>query len=261
MNSLENSQSIDVSSAQEIPLEEDNWQFDEFNDGVMKSVRTIQKEQLQKCINDYVKQLNGLALSLDEAADNYWSPVTSNNSEIVGTEFDLDENTSMVQIIQNASPNEELNKMLLVFGVLCSEIKFLKKMANEKFYPILLFYGEDQGTEKRDENDCESHEKITAFLPQIIELSKFIYQCQAVYRNLMCQLAAVHSKKHKSMLSGVNMSSIMDHLALLLGILLRLDEIILFNQVRFTVFSLTLNTIKRVFFVQLNRYFLLHTSV
>ncbi|XP_075262922.1 WASH complex subunit 4-like isoform X1 [Convolutriloba macropyga] len=233
MSALDASVESGEGNSSEIPLEQENWLFDAFNDGVMGDVRKMQKEALQKCVNDYSKQLNKFAAALDAPTSsftNYWNPITSNNCPIIDAEFETSENTNLSQLLLKASDDAELNKMLLVFTTLCDEIKYLKQLALDKYFPLLLFYGEDQQDFKADENDADSHEKITEFLPQIIECSHYIKRCHDVYRNFMCQLAAVYSKKQRHFLGGISITSLMDHVSLLLGILLRLDEIILFNQ-------------------------------
>ena len=210
---------------------EEDWQFDEFNDGVMKSVRTVEKEKLQTFVNRYLERLRGFTQTLETSADQYW---TSNCSRLVSATFDNEESTHVGQLVLNACKRTDLNKVFLVFSSLCAEIKFLKKMACDKFYPMLLMYGEDCVNEIPSEHDCKYHEKITAFLPEIINLSRFIARCQLVYKNFMCQLAATYfGGKKKQPFQGIYLTSLMDHLALLLGILLRLDEIISFNQVKF----------------------------
>lgn len=35
----------------------DEWQFDQFNEGVMKDVKKIQQQQLQTFVDDYAKQV------------------------------------------------------------------------------------------------------------------------------------------------------------------------------------------------------------
>ena len=208
---------------------EEDWQFDEFNDGVMKGVKTVEKEKLQTFINQYLEQLRGFTQALETSADQYW---TSNSSTLVSSRFDNEESTHVGQLVSNATKKPELNKVFLVFSSLCAEIKFLKKLACDKFYPMLLMYGEDCVNEIPSEHEVKYHEKITAFLPEIISLSRFIARCQLVYKNFLCQLAATYfGGKKKQPFQGVYVTTLMDHLAILMGILLRLDEIILFNQV------------------------------
>lgn len=50
------------------------------------------------------------------------------------------ERTTLLQLID--TDNKVLNKILVVFATLCAEVRYLQSEAKDKYYDIILFYGE-----------------------------------------------------------------------------------------------------------------------
>lgn len=107
------------------------------------------------------------------------------------------EQLSLVHIIQ--SDNVMMAKVLLALSSITDEMQTLNEHAKADYFNPLLFYGEDGNNTQNEEG--QAHVWISRMLPILQDLADFRGHCSRVVENALGQLAALHDKEAKKLIS------------------------------------------------------------
>ncbi len=146
-------------------------------------------------------------------------------------------------MLSTATSNPDLNKTVLAFSYLCSEIRWLQQTAEEKFYGPLTLFGVSDEAEEGARNEGQPpanppqpnsgpEAQMGRLLPFLVDLTNFLTRVNAVARNCINQLACLYHERQKLYLSTfkeVKLESVFEHLGALLRILITLDAIVTDN--------------------------------
>ncbi|PFX13788.1 WASH complex subunit 7 [Stylophora pistillata] len=216
---------------------EEGWHLDAFDDGSLKLVGEAQLKKYGQFLEEYASQLKAIEDALDDSVGDSW-------------DFSLDPIALQV-----------FNKVIMVFASLCREMDLLKhevrtsynhgkllkqflteaekaakallfvemgwaNMATTKFYTPLLLY-EEAGADKEQVQEGDNQVRLGRMLPLLQDISSFVIRAYEVVKNVIQQLASLHSKEGPKVMdvTGVHFTTVFEHLAGLLGVLITLDEI------------------------------------
>lgn len=131
------------------------------------------------------------------------------------------ENTNLFELIE--SDNKVINKILIVFGQLCNEIKAMKT-ESMIFGNNLLYFDEDLSQVTQPN---EILIRFSKFLEFLFKVKYFLQRCVAVGENLIKQLSALFEKEksYLNLQSSLHFQSVFNYLADLLMIFVLFDEI------------------------------------
>ncbi|XP_022808632.1 WASH complex subunit 4-like [Stylophora pistillata] len=199
---------------------EEGWHLDAFDDGSLKLVGEAQLKKYGQFLEEYASQLKAIEDALDDSVGDSW-------------DFSLDpialqtlpyEQSRMLELIK--TENKVFNKVIMVFASLCREMDLLKHEATTKFYTPLLLY-EEAGADKEQVQEGDNQVRLGRMLPLLQDISSFVIRAYEVVKNVIQQLASLHSKEGPKVMdvTGVHFTTVFEHLAGLLGVLITLDEI------------------------------------
>ncbi|XP_058950258.2 WASH complex subunit 4 [Pocillopora verrucosa] len=199
---------------------EEGWHLDAFDDGSLKLVGEAQLKKYGQFLEEYASQLKAIEDALDDSVGDSW-------------DFSLDpialqtlpyEQSRMLEIIK--TENKVFNKVIMVFASLCREMDQLKHEATTKFFTPLLLY-EEAGADKEQVQEGDNQVRLGRMLPLLQDISSFVTRAYEVVKNVIQQLASLHSKEGPKVMdvTGVHFTTVFEHLAGLLGVLITLDEI------------------------------------
>lgn len=232
---------------------------------------------MQGFVKDYSSHLAKLREALSDTVSEAWQ--TDAETQVINIDMQPVDTDHIAKMIH--TDNQQLNKVVLVFSVLCSEMKNLGDLAERKFYGPLTMFGHGQNmnlhhdgkeasgnpnngegggnsnNNKHSTNNNnyniksdESMEKsMGAFLPFLQDLSNFINRCYAVARNTVNQIACLYHERQKlyiSTFSKVRLEHVFECLGELCRILVTLDSIILDNTYIFDAWNSYKRMIKYV---------------
>ncbi|XP_027049103.1 WASH complex subunit 4-like [Pocillopora damicornis] len=199
---------------------EEGWHLDAFDDGSLKLVGEAQLKKYGQFLEEYASQLKAIEDALDDSVGDSW-------------DFSLDpialqtlpyEQSRMLELIK--TENKVFNKVIMVFASLCREMDQLKHEATTKFFTPLLLY-EEAGADKEQVQEGDNQVRLGRMLPLLQDISSFVTRAYEVVKNVIQQLASLHSKEGPKVMdvTGVHFTTVFEHLAGLLGVLITLDEI------------------------------------
>ncbi|XP_011270327.1 hypothetical protein CAOG_08707, partial [Capsaspora owczarzaki ATCC 30864] len=162
------------------------WFTDAFEDGSTAILSEGQLEGFHRFLGDYANQLQDIeeAIQVDSLSDS-WDP----ELDPIALSTAPFEAATVLDLVQ--TDNKVFNKVLAVFGAVCSELNELKHEAETKFYNVLLMYGETFEHTKLEEGDVQL--KIGRLLPLLQDLSNFVTRVQDVVKNTVQQLGALYT--------------------------------------------------------------------
>ncbi|RMX41703.1 hypothetical protein pdam_00019853 [Pocillopora damicornis] len=208
------------SSSRDYSKMEEGWHLDAFDDGSLKLVGEAQLKKYGQFLEEYASQLKAIEDALDDSVGDSW-------------DFSLDpialqtlpyEQSRMLELIK--TENKVFNKVIMVFASLCREMDQLKHEATTKFFTPLLLY-EEAGADKEQVQEGDNQVRLGRMLPLLQDISSFVTRAYEVVKNVIQQLASLHSKEGPKVMdvTGVHFTTVFEHLAGLLGVLITLDEI------------------------------------
>ncbi|XP_078343242.1 WASH complex subunit 4-like [Oculina patagonica] len=201
---------------------EEGWHLDAFDDGSLKIVGEAQLRKYGQFLEEYASQLKAIEDALDDSVGDSW-------------DFTLDpialqtlpyEQSRLLELIK--TDNKVFNKVVMVFASLCREMDQLKHEATTKFYTPLLLYEEAGGDDKDQAQEGDNQVHLGRMLPLLQDVSSFVTRSYEVVKNVVQQLASVYSRDGPKVMdvTGVHFTTVFEHLAGLMGVLITLDEII-----------------------------------
>ncbi|XP_068718075.1 WASH complex subunit 4-like [Montipora capricornis] len=200
---------------------EEGWHLDAFDDGSLRIVGEAQLKKYGQFLEEYASQLKGIEDALDDTVGDSW-------------DFTLDpialqilpyEQSKLLELIK--TDNKVLNKVVMVFAALCREMDQLKYEAVTKYFTPLLLY-EEAGADKEQAQEGDNQVRLGRMLSLLQGLSSFVTRCYEVVKNVVQQLASLYSKDGPKVMdvTGVHFTTVFEHLAAVIGVLITLDEII-----------------------------------
>ncbi|XP_044177343.1 WASH complex subunit 4-like isoform X1 [Acropora muricata] len=200
---------------------EEGWHLDAFDDGSLRIVGEAQLKKYGQFLEEYASQLKGIEDALDDTVGDSW-------------DFTLDpialqilpyEQSKLLELIK--TDNKVLNKVIMVFAALCREMDLLKHEAFTKYFTPLLLY-EEAGSDKEQAQEGDNQVRLGRILSLLQDLSSFVNRSYEVVKNVLQQLASLYSKVGPKVMdvTGVHFTTVFEHLAALLGVLITLDEIL-----------------------------------
>ncbi|XP_021927247.1 WASH complex subunit 4 isoform X2 [Zootermopsis nevadensis] len=197
------------------------WDYNRLEDGTHKIAGEIQLRTYGQFLEEYGAQLKGIEEALEDSVCDSWD-VSLNP---ISLQFVPYERTTLLQLID--TDNKVLNKILVVFATLCAEVRYLQSEAKDKYYDIILFYGEGG---EGNLQDGAAQLLVSRMLPHLQELSCFVKRCEQVAVQIVEQLAALYSSSkdapHIINATGIHFQDVFEHLGDILVILLTLDEVL-----------------------------------
>lgn len=144
------------------------------------------------------------------------------------------ENTSLLDLCQTCG-NMELNKVIMVFATLCSEMSRLAKIGLDEFIEPIVMYGEDRVVHDDIEPDGEDLTDMSKMISILHDLLCFTNRCMDVVKNVMQQLESLFNVWRKSKASpnkpfidadGIRFDLVFESLGQVAVTLLNIDEVL-----------------------------------
>eukprot|EP00111_Clytia_hemisphaerica_P017411 TCONS_00051483-protein len=201
------------------PVDE-SWGFDRFDDGTNKMVGEIQLKKYGNFLDEYASSLKAIEDALDEEAGDSW-------------DFTLDPISLQILPYEHAqlfdlvnTDNKVLNKVIIVIGVLCSELKALVHEAKTKLYDPLMLY--DEALSEKSLEEGKPEEYLGRMLQPLQDASTFVQRSYEVIQHVIHQFASLYTRAGPKVMdiTDVHFLTLFEHLGDLLATLITLDEII-----------------------------------
>eukprot|EP01129_Flabellula_baltica_P015634 TRINITY_DN8032_c0_g1_i1.p1 TRINITY_DN8032_c0_g1~~TRINITY_DN8032_c0_g1_i1.p1 ORF type:complete len:1108 (-),score=219.26 TRINITY_DN8032_c0_g1_i1:5-3328(-) len=158
--------------------------MDRFDDGSTREAVDLHMKKIQSFVQTLSLDLSHRERDFLLFESDFWDGV-SDPIEIVNQPF---ERTNVLELV--STPNEQIKKVLLIFGSLCHEMVFLTNEAKEKFYPGILLFGQIDNFEEGD-----SQVAIGKMIPFFVDMVNFVNRCNVVVKNLMQQLNRLYNPR------------------------------------------------------------------
>ncbi|KAG7168658.1 WASH complex subunit 4-like [Homarus americanus] len=171
----------------------------DYDENSHKTVAELELRRYSSIVEQHGDQLEEIIEALGPHPLPPWDPVL----DPVRLKMAPFEQPSLVQLIQ--SNNKLVNKVVLALSALCLEATELVDEARQQLYPPLVLYGNGVGEE--GETTGESQISLSRILPTLHQVSCYVRRVQKVSRNVMYE-----------------------HLGILLGTLITLDEVVIGNS-------------------------------
>ena len=210
------------------------------------------EDHLQRPILEHTKKINSFALQhesllreVEQAIGNAIAETPTSHYKPIRTATEPPERVFPVDLI--VTDNDILHKVLTVIVFLCDEINELNTIAEEKFIPPLVMFGQkpaacgDEGGENDDDDDVGSmgvpdgkkEKMLGQILPLLQELSNFVDRCYSVAVNFVQQVSSLLNAKeelYKSSFQKTHLIRVFSSLGSLLKTLITFDCVIDQNE-------------------------------
>ncbi|KAG3024310.1 hypothetical protein PC121_g24770, partial [Phytophthora cactorum] len=187
------------------------------------------REELQRglaIINDHTTKLKEIEDAITAAMSEVWGYW----ADPIQLYLHPAERVDVQDLIK--TDNEQFNKVLTMFSVLCDEISELKVTVEDNFYPALIMFGQARHGEEGEGKGGEDEVHIGRMLAFFQDISNFVDRCNAITINMIHQLASLYQsfqKLWKSTFKLVHLHPVFDALASLLEVIITIDAIVIDN--------------------------------